>query len=87
MKQYTTEQINQAVKGTLDGSPTIMITGVEQIAEATTNQLTFIETGKFYIFSSMCIVKSWPYRLISSMLRITQFKQAHNILWRRMLLR
>ena len=48
MKQYTTEQINQAVNGTLDGSPMIMITGVEQISEATTNQLTFIR-GKKYI--------------------------------------
>ncbi|MEJ2657931.1 MAG: UDP-3-O-(3-hydroxymyristoyl)glucosamine N-acyltransferase [Desulfobacterales bacterium] len=47
MKQYTTEQINQAVNGTLDGSPTIMITGVEQISEATTNQLTFIGEKKY----------------------------------------
>ncbi len=47
MKQYTTEQINQAVNGTLDGSPTIMITGVEQISEATTNQLTFIGENKY----------------------------------------
>ena len=42
MKQYTTEHINQAVNGILSGSPTIMITGVEQISVATTNQLTFI---------------------------------------------
>jgi len=42
LKKYTTEQINQTVKGTLDGSPTIMITSVEQISEATENQLTFI---------------------------------------------
>ncbi|HUV78372.1 MAG TPA: UDP-3-O-(3-hydroxymyristoyl)glucosamine N-acyltransferase [Desulfobacterales bacterium] len=47
MKQYTTEQINQAVNGTLNGSPTIMITGVEQISEATTNQLTFIGEKKY----------------------------------------
>ncbi|MBW1752739.1 MAG: UDP-3-O-(3-hydroxymyristoyl)glucosamine N-acyltransferase [Deltaproteobacteria bacterium] len=47
MKQYTTEQINQAVNGTLDGSLTIMITGVEQISEATTNQLTFIGDKKY----------------------------------------
>jgi UDP-3-O-[3-hydroxymyristoyl] glucosamine N-acyltransferase len=47
MKQYTTEEINQAVNGTLDGSPTIMITGVEQISEATTNQLTFIGEKKY----------------------------------------
>ena len=37
MKQYTTEHINQAVNGILSGSPTIMITGVEQISVATTN--------------------------------------------------
>jgi UDP-3-O-[3-hydroxymyristoyl] glucosamine N-acyltransferase len=42
LKQYTTEQINQAVDGTLDGSPAIMITGVEQISKATANELTFI---------------------------------------------
>jgi len=47
MKQYTTEQINQAVNGTLNGSPTIMITGVEQISEATPHQLTFIGEKKY----------------------------------------
>ena len=47
MKQYTTEQINQALNGTLDGSPMIMITGVEQISEATTDQLTFIGEKKY----------------------------------------
>jgi len=47
MKQYTTEQINQVVNGTLSGSPTIMITGVEQISEATTNQLSFIGEKKY----------------------------------------
>jgi UDP-3-O-[3-hydroxymyristoyl] glucosamine N-acyltransferase len=47
MKQYTIEQINQAVNGSLYGSPTIMITGVEQISEATTNQLTFIGEKKY----------------------------------------
>ena len=47
MKQITTEQINQAVNGTLDGSPTIMIEGIEQISEATTNQLTFIGDKKY----------------------------------------
>jgi UDP-3-O-[3-hydroxymyristoyl] glucosamine N-acyltransferase len=47
MREYTTEQINQAVNGTLDGSPTIMITGVEQISEATANQLTFIGEKKY----------------------------------------
>jgi len=47
MKQYTTEQINQVVNGSLSGSPTIMITGVEQISEATTNQLSFIGEKKY----------------------------------------
>ncbi len=47
MNQHTTEQINQAVNGTLNDSPTIMITGVEQISEATTNQLTFIGEKKY----------------------------------------
>ncbi|PLX52792.1 MAG: UDP-3-O-(3-hydroxymyristoyl)glucosamine N-acyltransferase, partial [Desulfobacteraceae bacterium] len=47
MKQYTTEHINQALHGTLIGSPTIMITGVEQISEATINQLTFIGEKKY----------------------------------------
>lgn len=47
LKQYTTEQINQAVNGTLDGSPTIMITSVEQISEAKVNQLTFIGEKKY----------------------------------------
>jgi UDP-3-O-[3-hydroxymyristoyl] glucosamine N-acyltransferase len=47
MKQITTEQINQAINGILNGSPTIMITGVEQISEATTNQLTFIGEKKY----------------------------------------
>ena len=47
MKQYTTEHINQAANGTLSGSPTIMITGVEQISEATINQLTFVGEKKY----------------------------------------
>jgi UDP-3-O-[3-hydroxymyristoyl] glucosamine N-acyltransferase len=47
LKQFTTEQISQVVNGTLDGSPTIMITGVEQISEATAGQLTFIGEKKY----------------------------------------
>jgi len=47
LKKYTTEQINQTVKGTLDGSPTILITSVEQIFEATENQLTLIGEKKY----------------------------------------
>ena len=47
MKQFTVEQLNQAVNGTLDGSPTIMITGIDHISEATPNQLTFIGEKKY----------------------------------------
>ena len=47
MTKYTTEQINQAVKGTLDGSPTIIITSVEQIFEATEKQLTLISEKNY----------------------------------------
>ena len=47
MKRISIEQINQAVNGILDGNPTIMIDGIEQISEATTNQLTFIGDKKF----------------------------------------
>jgi hypothetical protein len=42
MKKFTIEEISQTVNGTLTGNPTILITGVEQISEATKNQLTFI---------------------------------------------
>ncbi len=47
MKKYTTEQICHMVNGTLDGSPTIIITGVEQISQATPDQLTFIGEKKY----------------------------------------
>jgi len=47
LRQYTTEQINNAVNGTLDGSPTIMITSVEHPSEADANQLTFIGEKKY----------------------------------------
>ena len=47
MKKFTIEEINQAVNGTLVGSPSILITGVEQISEATINQLTFIGETKY----------------------------------------
>ena len=57
MKQYTTEQINQAVDGTLDGSPAIMITGVEQISEATTNQLTFIREKKYKNYGTNLVLQ------------------------------
>ena len=47
MKNYTTEQINDAVNGTLDGNPTITITSVEQIFDAVENQLTLIGEKKY----------------------------------------
>jgi len=47
MKECTIQEISQAVNGTLDGSPTILITGVEQISEAATSQLTFIVEKKY----------------------------------------
>jgi UDP-3-O-[3-hydroxymyristoyl] glucosamine N-acyltransferase len=47
MIKFTIEEINQAVNGTLDGNPTILISGVEQISEATKNQLTFIGEKKY----------------------------------------
>ena len=47
MNQYTTEQISKEVNGTLEGSPSIIIKGVEQISSATTDQLTFIGEKKY----------------------------------------
>jgi UDP-3-O-[3-hydroxymyristoyl] glucosamine N-acyltransferase len=47
MKKFTIEEINQAVNGKIVGNPTILITGVEQILEATKNQLTFIGEKKY----------------------------------------
>jgi len=47
MKQYTTEQISREVNGTLEGNPSIIITGVEQISQATPEQLTFIGEKKY----------------------------------------
>jgi UDP-3-O-[3-hydroxymyristoyl] glucosamine N-acyltransferase len=47
MTKFTIEEINQAVNGSLAGNPTILITGVEQISEATKNQLTFIGEKKY----------------------------------------
>jgi UDP-3-O-[3-hydroxymyristoyl] glucosamine N-acyltransferase len=47
MKKFTIEEINKAVNGTLTGNPMILITGVEQISEATKDQLTFIGEEKY----------------------------------------
>ena len=47
MKQYTIEQISRKVNGTLEGSSSIIIKGVEQISQATQDQLTFIGENKY----------------------------------------
>ena len=47
MKKFTIEAINQAIGGTLTGNPAILITGVEQVSEATESQLTFIGQKKY----------------------------------------
>ena len=47
MKQYTTERISREVNGTLEGSPSIIIKGVEQLSSAATDQLTFIGEKKY----------------------------------------
>ena len=47
MKNFTIEEINQAVKGKLSGDPAISITGVEEITRATSGQLTFIGDKKY----------------------------------------
>ncbi len=47
MKKFAIGEINQAVNGTIAGDPTIEITGLEEISNATTNQLTFIGEKKY----------------------------------------
>ena len=47
MKNFTIEAINRAIGGTLTGNPAILITGVEQVSEATESQLTFIGQKKY----------------------------------------
>jgi UDP-3-O-[3-hydroxymyristoyl] glucosamine N-acyltransferase len=47
MKKISIHEINQAVGGTLVGSPTVEITGVEEIAKAKADQLTFIGEKKY----------------------------------------
>ena len=47
MKQFTVEQLNQAVNGALEGSAEIIIQGVEQISVAEANQLTFVGEKKY----------------------------------------
>jgi len=47
MKTYTIDKIGRVVNGVLGGNPTIIITGIEQISQATTGQLTFIGEKKY----------------------------------------
>ena len=47
MKKFTIEEISQSVDGVLVGSPTIQITGLEEITAAQADQLTFVGDKKF----------------------------------------
>jgi len=47
MKCFTIEEINQKINGNLKGNPAILITGVDQVADAKKNQLTFIGEKKY----------------------------------------
>jgi UDP-3-O-[3-hydroxymyristoyl] glucosamine N-acyltransferase len=47
MKKWTIEEINQLVDGTLEGETHIAITGLEEITEAQSHQLTFIGEKKY----------------------------------------
>jgi len=47
MKPYTTDKIGCVPNGVLEGNPTIIITGIEQISQAATGQLTFIGEKKY----------------------------------------
>ena len=47
MKCFTIEEINQKINGKLKGNPAILITGVDQVADAKENQITFIGVKKY----------------------------------------
>jgi UDP-3-O-[3-hydroxymyristoyl] glucosamine N-acyltransferase len=47
MKKISIKEISQAVDGILVGSPTILITGVEEISAAQAEQLTFVGNKKY----------------------------------------
>ena len=47
MKQFTIDEINQVLNGTVIGNLTALIIGVEQISKAMENQLTFIGEKKY----------------------------------------
>jgi UDP-3-O-[3-hydroxymyristoyl] glucosamine N-acyltransferase len=52
MKQFTIDEINQVLNGTVIGNLTVVIIGVEQISEAMENQLTFIGEKKYIKWST-----------------------------------
>jgi UDP-3-O-[3-hydroxymyristoyl] glucosamine N-acyltransferase len=67
MKTYTTDKICRVTNGVLEGDPKIIITGVEQISQAATDQLTFIGEKKY--------IKQWhqseaPAAIVSEKLNI-----------------
>ena len=47
MKQFTIDEINKELNGTVTGNLTVLIIGVEQISEAIENQMTFIGEKKY----------------------------------------
>ncbi len=47
MKCFTIEEINKKINGRLTGNPAILITGVDQVADAKESQLTFIGKKKY----------------------------------------
>ena len=47
MKEYSIEDISRSIDGTLEGNSKVQITGLEEIAEAKENQLTFIGEKKY----------------------------------------
>jgi len=47
LKKFTIEEIRQEVDGVLVGSPTIQITGLEEITAAQADQLTFVGDKKY----------------------------------------
>ena len=52
MKSFTIQEINDILKGELEGSSSAIITGPEQIARAGTSHITFIGDKKY--------AKMWP---------------------------
>lgn len=47
MKSFSIQEINETVKGILTGNTTLLITGPEELGQATENQITFIGSKKY----------------------------------------